>query len=96
MSQAKPKVQLRLPPSPAEFVARGDERPAARAPRRADAQTPKRRNVVQRAEGRRVDRFSVYLPEALGQQLREACVRHRVEISEAVAAAVRAWLARDS
>jgi hypothetical protein len=40
-----------------------------------------------------LDRVTAYLPYELGAELRMRCAGQRIELSEAVAEAVRAWLA---
>lgn len=41
-----------------------------------------------------LDRVTAYLPYELGAELRMRCAGQRIELSEAVAEAVRAWLQR--
>jgi len=70
----------------AEGAARRFERAAG--PRRAKAAA----SSLRRAESG--ERVSVYLPPALAQGLRVRCAKERRSVSDAVTAAVRAWLGR--
>jgi hypothetical protein len=60
------------------------------------AQQPKRarKGVVSRVRKGDLDRVTAYLPVELGTQLRMACAAQRIELSEAIADALRDWLAK--
>jgi len=99
----KPKVQIRSPSSAvvADFVAQGDTRPNALTSQPVNKSTkqPKattsRKGVVSRVRKGDLDRVTAYLPVELGAELRMHCAGKRIELSEAIADAVRAWLAKD-
>ena len=57
---------------------------------------PRPRNLISRVNKGELDRVSAYLPADLGRKLRMTCAGERIEISEAIADAVRAWLAKRS
>jgi hypothetical protein len=102
MSKPKPKAQIR-PPSAHDvsaFVAQGDARPGPAAgplvnksTRRPDAPAA-RKGVVSRVRKGDLDRITAYLPVDLGVELRTRCAAGRLELSEAIAEAVRDWLAK--
>ena len=73
--------------------ARSKARPA---PPPVDEARPKvaRKGVVSRVRKGDLDRVTAYLPVELGAQLRVACATQRIELSEAIADALRAWLAK--
>ena len=98
---AKPKVQIRPPSSAAAFVAQGDTRPSGSPNQLVNQSTRKpsaatsRKGVVSRVRKGDLDRVTAYLPVELGAELRMRCAGKRVELSEAMAEAVRDWLAKD-
>lgn len=53
------------------------------------------KGVVSRIRKGDLDRVTAYLPVELGAELRMRCAGKRIELSEAIAEAVRAWLDRD-
>jgi hypothetical protein len=59
----------------------------ARQPKR-----PARKGVVSRVRKGDLDRVTAYLPVELGTQLRMTCAAQRIELSEAIADALREWL----
>lgn len=109
MSAPRPKAQIRLPSGAADFVAQGETRlvnqstsaladqttstPMRPAPPAVRSEAS-RRGVVNRKRKGDLDRVTAYLPYDLGAELRMRCAGQRIELSEAVAEAVRAWLAK--
>jgi len=97
----RPKAQIRPPSGAASFIAQGEARPANQSTSRsvnpstgaAVAEGTSRRGVVSRKRKGDLDRVTAYLPYELGAELRMRCAGQRIELSEAVAEAVRAWLA---
>ena len=107
MSTSRPKAQIRLPSGAAAFVSQGSAQlvnqstseldnqattPSARQAPPARAEAPSRRGVVNRKRKGDLDRVTAYLPYELGAELRMRCAGQRIELSEAVAEAVKAWL----
>ena len=107
MSSSRPKAQIRLPSGAAAFVSQGnatpvnqsfsapvDQLPAAavRSESAPRVEIASRRGVVNRKRKGDLDRVTAYLPYELGAELRMRCAGQRIELSEAVAEAVRAWL----
>jgi len=84
MTAPKPKASIRAPSSTAinAFV---DQRPSPPERKRA-------KGLVQRVTKGELDRVTAYLPADLGYELRMRCTSKRIELSEAVADAVRRWL----
>lgn len=66
---------------------------AAAVEDREPTSTASRRGVVSRVRKGDLDRVTAYLPYELGAELRLRCAGKRIELSEAVAEALRAWLA---
>jgi hypothetical protein len=67
--------------------------PPAKAPAaKTEAKGP--RGVISRAGKGDVDRITAYLPFDFGQQVRMACLRRRIELSEGIYEALQAWLTR--
>ena len=67
----------------------------SRAGRQAEQpKRPARKGVVSRVRKGDLDRVTAYLPVELGTQLRMACAAQRIELSEAIADALRDWLAK--
>ncbi len=100
MPSPKPAVSIRRPPptpAPAdvERFVQGD-RPANVQPlKRPDVQTSepaKGPGLVKRKDGRTRRRTTVYFPPELGKRLAVHCVNEGIELSEAVTAAVTAYL----
>lgn len=97
---AKPKVQIRPPANAAAFVAQGDTRPSGSTNQLVNQSTKQpsaatsRKGVVSRVRKGDLDRVTAYLPVELGVQLRMYCAGRRVELSEAIAEAVRDLLAK--
>jgi hypothetical protein len=103
----KPAVAIRRPP-PAPDVERfvTGAPPDVQAPRRSNAQTPRRSDVqasspqaagpglVKRKDGRTRRRTTVYFPPDLATRLAIHCASEGVELSDAVTAAVTAYLER--
>ena len=102
MSTTRPKAQIRPPTGAASFVAQGDARlvheSTGQSPgsssRPAGNEGTSRRGVVSRKRKGDLDRITAYLPYELGAELRMHCAGHRIELSEAIAEAVRVWLDR--
>lgn len=100
MSPTRPKAQIRPPTGAASFIAQGDARPINQSTsslgdsssRAAAGESTGRRGVVSRKRKGDLDRVTAYLPYELGAELRMRCASQRIELSEAVAEAVRAWL----
>lgn len=80
MTREPPKPRTKARPPPAEA--------ATAHPQVA------RKGVVSRVNKGDLDRVTAYLPLDLGIQLRVACATQRIELSEAIADALRAWLAK--
>lgn len=55
-------------------------------------QSPKRRGIVERSDGRLRARMTIYLPPDLAKALRVRCASEGMEISEAVAEAIQKYL----
>jgi hypothetical protein len=55
---------------------------------------PARKGVVSRVRKGDLDRVTAYLPVDLGTQLRMTCAAQRIELSEAIADALREWLSK--
>lgn len=99
-SSKRPKAQIRAPASAAAFVAEGDSRPKRSTSASVNQSTkrPKevaRRGVVSRVRKGDLDRVTAYLPVEVGAQLRLICVVRRIELSEAIAEALKPWLAKN-
>jgi hypothetical protein len=105
----RPKAQIRLPSGAAAFVAQGSAQlvnqstgesvdepttPPVRQAPAARSEATSRRGVVNRKRKGDLDRVTAYLPYELGAELRMRCAGQRIELSEAVAEAVRAWLVK--
>lgn len=60
------------------------------------ARKPARKGVVTRVHKGDLDRITAYLPVELGTKLRMRCAAQRIELSEAIADALRDWLAKQS
>jgi len=100
---ARPKSEIRAPSSVAAFVAQGDARPVVQSisepvdqstKQPVDREPKARKGVVSRVRKGDLDRITAYLPVDLGAQIRMTCAAQRLELSEAIAEAVRAWLAK--
>lgn len=78
---------------PGTKLAEGSRAPT---PQRSGGQTPRRRGLVQRQDGRVRRRMTVYLPPDLARELAVRCAATGEDISDAVSAAVQAYLARVS
>lgn len=59
-------------------------------PEEPEEERPK--SILQRANGREVERMCIYLPPELAEDLRVHCARKRRQISEVIAAAIKAHL----
>lgn len=70
-----------------------DDAPKAQ-PSEQESPRPARKGVVSRVHKGDLDRVTAYLPIELGTKLRMTCAAQRIELSEAIAAAVRDWLAK--
>jgi hypothetical protein len=55
---------------------------------------PARKGVVSRVHKGDLDRVTAYLPVELGTKLRMTCALQRIELSEAIADALRDWLTK--
>lgn len=96
----RPTVEIRRPSREAmnAFVASGTTAPVHQSTSAPVDQTTTRRvdkpakGIVNRRTKGQLDRVTAYLPLSLGIQLRTTCAARRVELSEAIAAAVRQWL----
>lgn len=82
----KPKIRPRKPPSDAESFVRHGHRAATR-------EEPARSSVVvQRVDGRMLRRINVYLPQEVARALMVHCAQNDMAQSDAITAAVTAWL----
>jgi hypothetical protein len=81
MTTQRPKAKIRRPSTG------GSAEPPS-------TKTPARKGVVSRVRKGDLDRVTAYLPVELGAQLRMTCARQRIELSEAIAHALREWLAK--
>jgi hypothetical protein len=97
----RPKSQIRPPSGAAAFVGGSSASSAASRPvnqstssSEGSTEGSSRRGVVSRKRKGDLDRVTAYLPYELGAELRMRCAGQRIELSEAIAEAVRAWLAR--
>lgn len=93
--RTKPKAVIRKPGDVAKFVEQGDSRPLASAPPEQSGSVA-RRGLVSRVRKGDLDRVTAYLPVDMGIQLRRACVDKRIELSEAIADALRPWLEKQA
>lgn len=100
MPPSKPSVAIRRPPPPVDverFVSGEPAPPDVQTSGRSDAQASRLQTgtgpgLVKRKDGRTRRRTTVYFPPDLATRLAVHCAREGVELSDAVTAAVDAYL----
>lgn len=92
MTTKKPKASIRAPSGNAlnAFVASGTTASVDQSTTRPSGKRAK--GLVQRVTKGELDRVTAYLPADLGYELRMRCTSKRIELSEAIADAVRRWI----
>lgn len=94
----KPSIAIRRPPpDPAlvRFVEEGAPPKASQTAARAAIEylrTKPRNNLVTRADGRQVQRLTVYLPPELVRRLRMRCVELELDLSAGLSCAAQFWV----